>query len=318
MVRRMHAAIDAFLLHLRLERGLSTHTLDGYARDLSRFAATTHASAAAFTSDDVSRFVAHLRDDAGLAARSVARATSAVRSFSAWLVREGERMDDPGQLVSAPRLGRPLPVVLSETQADALVTAPEGDGPRALRDRAMLELLYAAGVRVSELVAVKTEDVNLQSCFVRVTGKGNKTRVVPLGDEARHAIELYLRDGRPELLARATRAGLKRLPRELFVSARGKKLTRQGFWKNLKGYAQAQGLPVGTSPHKLRHSFATHLIDGGADLRSVQTMLGHADVGTTQIYTHVSQASLRRAYDNGHPLAQAPPRKRARSAEAKA
>ncbi|MFO0751146.1 MAG: site-specific tyrosine recombinase XerD [Myxococcota bacterium] len=312
----MDAAIDAFLLHLKLERGLSRHTLDGYARDLSRFAGfLPERTPSSWTRDDVAGFIAHLRDAEQLAARSVARATSAVRTFAAWLVREGRRQDDPSRLVPLPRLGRPLPVVLSEDEADRLVTAPDGDGPRALRDRAMLELLYACGIRVSELVAVRLEDANLQAGHVRVTGKGQKTRIVPLGDAARTAIGEYLASGRPELVARATRNGLRRLPRELFITARGTKLSRQGFWKNLKGYARAEALPLGTSPHKLRHSFATHLIDGGADLRSVQTMLGHADIATTQIYTHVSQASLRKAYDQGHPLAQAPARARTRRAK---
>ncbi|MCC6621188.1 MAG: site-specific tyrosine recombinase XerD [Deltaproteobacteria bacterium] len=305
----MDSAIDAFLSTLRLERGLSPNTVTAYARDLARLAAFLEgAEAAAFTRDDLARFVAHLRDAAGLSPRSVARATSAVRTFVAWLVREGLRPDDPSRLVPSPRLGRPLPVVLSEPEVERLVDAPDGDDPRALRDRAMLELLYASGLRVSELVGVRLEDINLGAGHVRVTGKGNKTRVVPMGDLAREAIERWLREGRPELIARATRKGLKRLPRELCITARGGKLTRQGFWKNLKRYARATSLPEATSPHKLRHSFATHLIDGGADLRSVQAMLGHADVGTTQIYTHVSQQGLRKAYDAGHPLAKAPAR----------
>lgn len=301
----MDDAIDAFLLSLRLERGLSRHTHDAYARDLRRFAGFLgETGPARFTADDVQRHLAWLRDTEGLSARSCARALSAIKTFGAWLVREQVRPDEPARLLATPRLGRPLPVVLSEEATAELVEAPEGDHVLAVRDRAMLELLYGSGLRVSELVGLGVDAVSLEGAVVRVTGKGDKTRLVPMSAEAVSAIGAWLAGPRAELIARATRNGLRRLPAELFITSRGKRLTRQGFWKNLKRYAREAGLPLATSPHKLRHSFATHLLDGGADLRSVQAMLGHADLATTQIYTHVSQRGLKAAYERAHPLAQ--------------
>ncbi len=300
----MQSAVDAFLVHLQLERGLSAHTLDGYARDLRRLLdfVPEGAGPEALGRAELERFVAWLRDEVGLSARSTARALSAVRTFCKFLVRERLRPDDPSALVPAPRLGRPLPVVLSPPEAVRLVDAPQGEDPRALRDAAMLELLYGTGLRVSELVGLRLGDLDLDRGMVRATGKGNKTRVVPVGEHAIARVRAWLERGRPELLDRATRRGLRRLPTALFITARGAGLTRQGFWKNLKRYVNEMGLSDRISPHKLRHSFATHLLDGGADLRSVQAMLGHADLATTQIYTHVSQRAIRDAYDRAHPL----------------
>ncbi len=304
-VTALDPSLDAFLLQLRLERQASPHTVAAYQRDLGRFLTFLGDGARpdSWGKPEVERYLGHLIDDVQLAPRSAARALSAVRTFGRWLMRENLRADDPAAQLKTPRLGRPLPVVLSEPEADALVTTPDGDGPRDLRDRAMLELLYATGLRVTELISVRIEDLQLEGGILRTTGKGKKTRLVPLGEAARDAIRTYLAGARQELLDRATRAGLRKLPAELFITARGTKMTRQGFWKNLKRYALAAGVRLEVSPHKLRHSFATHLLDHGADLRSVQAMLGHADLATTQIYTHVSQASLRRAYDRGHPLA---------------
>ncbi len=305
----MDDAIDAFLLYLRLERGVSPHTHAAYARDLSRFAGfLDNRSPSTFTADDVQRFLAWLKDTEALSARSAARALSAVKTFGSWLVREHIRPDEPARLLPSPKTGRPLPVVLSDVDAGALMEAPEGDHVLAIRDRAMLELLYGSGLRVTELVELKVDAISLNEGIVRATGKGNKTRLVPMSAETIDAIRVWLAGPRAELIARATRNGLRRLPSELFITSRGKKLTRQGFWKNLKRYAQLADLPQRTSPHKLRHSFATHLLDGGADLRSVQAMLGHVDLATTQIYTHVSQKGLRTAYDRAHPLAGAPSR----------
>jgi len=301
--------VAAFLYHLRFERGMSPNTSASYARDLTRLerflvAARKGKSVpiGGFDLPLLERWVASLHGE--LAARSIARAISAVRTFGAWLVREGHREDEPAKLVPLPRLGRPLPIVLSETQIDELVTAPVGDGPLALRDRAMLELMYGSGLRTTELCTLRLTDLALAEGHLRTTGKGNKTRLVPLGEASIAALVMWLGGPRQELLERATRRGLRRLPVEVFISARGKRLTRQGFWKNVKRDARAADLPLTTSPHKLRHSFATHLLDGGADLRSVQAMLGHADLATTQIYTHVSQKSLRAAYEQSHPLAQ--------------
>lgn len=301
----MDPIVDSFLLHLQLERGLSDHTVSAYARDLRRLMDFLPEGVApdAISRADVEGFVAWLRDDQGLAARSAARSLSAVKTFCRFLMRERIRPDDPATLVPSPRLGRSLPVVLSRQEAAALAAAPaDSQDPRAIRDAAMFELLYGVGLRVSELVSLRLEDIDTDRGVLRCTGKGSKTRVVPVGEFALVALGRYLDAPRMELLDRATRRGLRRLPREVFVSARGKGLTRQSVWKNLKRYARALGIDRPVSPHKLRHSFASHLLEGGADLRAVQAMLGHADLATTQIYTHVSRAALRRAYDAAHPL----------------
>ncbi len=299
----MYDDIDAFLLHLKLERGSSEHTAAAYARDLSRFAQfLPERTVTTYDRADIEHWLGWLRDTEGLSARSISRSLSAVRTFGKWLVRENRRIDEPAKLVPLPKLGRPLPVVLDEPSAAALVEAPEGDRALAVRDRAMLEVLYGSGLRVTELVTLQLADLHLSEGFIRTLGKGKKTRLVPLSATAIEALGEWLGAPRDELVAKATRNGLRRLPTEVFITARGKRMTRQGFWKNLKRDALALGLAKSTSPHKLRHSFATHLLDGGADLRSVQAMLGHADLSTTQIYTHVSQKSLRRAYDDAHPL----------------
>ena len=299
------AHIDAFLLHLQLERGLSEHTISNYARDLVRlceFLGESH-SASSLTRADIEAYIAWLRDKRELSARSAARALSAVRTFCRFLVREKVRDDDPSDLVPSPRLGRPLPLVLSPEEAVALTEAPKKNDPRGIRDSAMFELLYGTGLRVSELIGLKMSDVDLNRGVVRCTGKGAKTRLVPVGEFAVRRVETYLASARPELIERATKRGLRRLPQALFVSARGKGLTRQAVWKNIKRYAREIGIERPVSPHKLRHTFATHLLEGGADLRAVQAMLGHSDLSTTQIYTHVSQSALKRAYDGAHPLA---------------
>lgn len=319
----MSENVDAFLLSLRLERGLSPHTHAAYARDLRRFSAFCRergSDPTGHTAADVEAFVAWLRGHEGLSARSAARVLSAVKSFGRYLVREHLRVDLPSKQVPGPRLGRPLPVVLSQELSATLVEAPEGDRETRIRDRAMLELLYGCGLRASELVTLPLDAISLDEAVVRVTGKGQKTRLVPVTGAAIEAVSAYLAGPRAELIARATRNGLRRLPAELFVTSRGKRLTRQALWKNLKRYGQMADAPRTVSPHKLRHSFATHLIDGGADLRSVQAMLGHADLATTQIYTHVSQASLRGAYERAHPLAGAaetPARRTARRSVSK-
>lgn len=304
MVTSHTPIVAAFLYHLRFERGSSPNTVAAYRRDLERlqrFADPVHR----FDVAALERMCRWLADE-GRSTRTVARALSAIRTFGAWLVREGHREDEPAKLVPLPRIGRPLPLVLSPNQVDDLVVTPEGEGPLAVRDRAMLELMYGSGLRVSELCRLQLNALSLSEGHLRTTGKGGKTRVVPLGEVAIEAIGAWLDGPRQELLDRATRRGLKKLPAEVFITARGKRLTRQACWKNLKRDAARAKLPATTSPHKLRHSFATHLLDGGADLRSVQAMLGHADLATTQIYTHVSQKSLRAAYEAAHPLADEP------------
>ncbi|MGM0577465.1 MAG: site-specific tyrosine recombinase XerD [Myxococcota bacterium] len=302
----MEPIVDQFLLHLRLERGLSDHTVEAYARDLRRLLDYLPEGVAAdgFDRRDVESFVVWLRDVRELSARSAARTLSAVRTFCRFLVRERHRTDDPSALVPSPRLGRPLPHVLSAEQVIALAEAPaRSEDPRAVRDAAMIELLYASGLRVSELVGLRMSDVDLDRGVLRTTGKGSKTRIVPMGEHAIARLRRYLGHARQELIDRATRRGLRRLPDAVFVTARGRGMTRQGFSRNLKRWARKVGIERPVSPHKLRHSFASHLLDGGADLRAVQAMLGHADLATTQIYTHVSSAALKRAYDRAHPLA---------------
>ena len=294
-------AVDLFLDHLKVERGLSVHTIDGYGRDLGRlvrFAAARGRRVA----DEVTPvdLTDHLLELAGarLSPRSRARALVAVRGLFRHLVAERHLDADPTELIDAPKVVRRLPGVLGEDAVARLLAAPRRDTARGLRDGAMLELLYATGVRVSELVGLPAGDVNLHAGFVRVTGKGKKTRLVPLGAAARDAVERYLGEVRPGWVRSDELA--------LFVTERGRRMTRQGFWKLLRGYARAAGVRLAggeVSPHKLRHSFATHLVEHGADLRAVQAMLGHSDITTTEVYTHVSRARLVEQYRKAHPRA---------------
>jgi integrase/recombinase XerD len=283
-------AVDLYLDHLKVERGLSPHTLDGYGRDLARFTAFLARRGRADIDDatplDVTDYLIELAD-ANLAARSRARALVAVRGLCKHLVGERWLEADPAALVDSPRIGRRLPGVLGEAAVARLIEQPP-DTPRGRRDAAMIELAYASGLRVSELVSLPLADVNLNAGFVRVTGKGQKTRIVPLHASARTRIERYIAEDRPTQVRDPAE-------RALFLTDRGAPMTRQAFWKLLRGYAARAGvrLPAGgVSPHKLRHSFATHLVEHGADLRAVQAMLGHADISTTQIYTQVSRAKL--------------------------
>ncbi len=297
-------AIDLFLDHLKVERGLALNTLDGYGRDLARLVAFLEARGRVrvdeVTATDLTDHLVALAG-AGLGARSRARALVAYRGLFRHLVAERWLDGDPTDLIDAPRTAPPSPVVLGVDAVARILATPRRDTPRGLRDAAMLELLYASGLRVSELVGVPLADVNLRAGHVRVTGKGKKTRMVPMGAVARDAIEAYVAQVRP---------GWVRDPRQpaLFLTERGAPMTRQGFWKLLGSYARAAGVrAVGgsVSPHKLRHSFATHLLERGADLRAVQAMLGHADIATTQIYTHVSRARLIEEYRRAHPRSDA-------------
>lgn len=301
----MSTQLDAYLAFLAVEKGLAANSLEAYARDLGKY--EEHLERRGRTAIDAERadVVAFLKllVDGGLKPNSVARTLSAVRGFQRHLVREGSRATNPTRDVARPRRGLKLPAVLSVEEIERLVTSPGGDGPKDLRDRAMLELIYASGLRVSEIVGLATLDVDLGSGLVTVTGKGSKQRVVPLGEEAQARVVAYLQHGR-RFLDRSRRSPW------LFLNVRGGKLTRQGFWKILRERALVAGLSRRVTPHVLRHSFATHLLEGGADLRTVQVLLGHADVSTTQIYTHVSRDSLRRVYERAHPRAN--PSKRAR------
>jgi integrase/recombinase XerD len=289
--------VAAFLRHLEAERRLSAHTVEAYARDLrllDAFAAAEERSAERLDRKAIERFVRQLMAE-GRAPRSVARVVASVRTFYRYLVVHGHLDASPAAAVRAPRAIRALPRALSFDEVETLVAAPDITVPRGLRDRAMIELLYATGLRVSELVALRPADVNLDEGLLKTVGKGRKERLVPIGDEAASWVTRYIREARPVLLH-------GRSSPHLFVNAKGGTgLTRMGFWKVLRGYATPLGLSRRLSPHVLRHSFATHLLEHGADLRAIQVMLGHADLSTTQIYTHVLDARLRTLYDRFHP-----------------
>ena len=288
-------ALDDYIQHLRVERGLSKHTVSGYAHDLGRFGARLADEQTSLDEVDEARVAGYLvsLSHDGLSARTQARALSAIRGFFRFLLQEGVQAQDPTELLEGPRLLQKLPDILNRDEVLRLLEAPVGTKPNRVRDRAMLHVMYAAGLRVSELVELDLADLNLEEGFVSALGKGNKRRIVPIGAHARAAAVEYLAEVRPRWAQPASRA--------CFVTARGKAMTRQSFWSLVKKYARAAGITKPISPHKLRHSFATHLLSGGADLRSVQTMLGHADISTTQIYTHVSGDHLRRMHERYHP-----------------
>ena len=288
-------ALDDYIQHLRVERGLSRHTVDAYASDLAKLGRWLEAENVVLDKVDettVSGFLVSLSQQ-GSSARTQARALSSIRGFFRFLVQERRHPRDPTELLEGPRLLAKLPDILNRDEVLRLLQAPAGEKPNRVRDRAMLHTMYSAALRVSELVDLDLGDVNLEEGFVAVLGKGNKRRIVPLGAHARAAMSEYLSKVRGKWARPSSRA--------CFVTARGKAMTRQGFWAIVKKYARAAGITKPISPHKLRHSFATHLLAGGADLRSVQTMLGHADISTTQIYTHVSGDHLRKMHERYHP-----------------
>jgi integrase/recombinase XerD len=293
-----HRLIDAYLDHLRVERRLADHTLESYGRDLNllaRFAEAHDRPVAVLTRSELELFVRELMAQ-GQAPRSVARAVACTRGFFRYLAVARHRSDNPADDLHAPRVWTTLPKYLSIEEVDHLLAQPDVKTPRGLRDRALIEVLYATGLRVSELVSLRSGDLHIEAGYLTCTGKGSKQRLVPLGDEAASWLLKYLREGRTVLLKRAS-------PR-LFVNARGGgALTRSGFWRILKAYGRQAGITRGLSPHVLRHSFATHLLERGADLRAIQLMLGHADLSTTQIYTHVLEARLRTLHDRFHPRA---------------
>ena len=291
------ALVDAYLSHLALERRLSSHTVDNYARDLRLLSTATAGKGVAIEDLDRKALEAVVRGlmAEGRSPRSVARGVACFRGFYRYLVISGRRPTNPADDLASPRALKPLPKFLTVEEVDQLLTAPDVQTPRGLRDRALIEVLYATGLRVSELVGLKPQDINLESGYLTTTGKGRKQRVVPLGDEAASWVRKYVKDGRPALLK-------KKASQRLFVNARGgSQLSRVGFWKILKAYSKQAGLRSAPSPHVLRHSFATHLLERGADLRAIQMMLGHADLSTTQIYTHILDARLRAVYDQFHP-----------------
>ncbi len=292
--------MNAYLTHLTVERRLAANSVDSYGRDLTMlaaFAAGTGVRVEALSRQDLEAFVRSLMSD-GRSPRSVARAVACYRGFYRFLVVDGRAKASPADDLRPPRAWKSLPRYLSVEDVDLLLAQPDVSTARGLRDRALIELLYATGMRVSELIGLRPADVNLDASYLTCTGKGDKQRIIPIGDEAASWVGRYIRD------ARATLMGKRNSPR-LFVNARGggPGLTRVGFWKILKGYARTAGLKASISPHMLRHSFATHLLDRGADLRAIQMMLGHADLSTTQIYTHVLEQRMRTVYDKFHPRA---------------
>ena len=295
----VHGWIDAYLDHLRVERALAKNTLEAYARDLGELATQLPDDAAEevrrIDGGHVLAFVV-AASKRGKAARSSARQLSALRGFFKFLLREKAIEADPTELVERPRLARKLPRVLTYEEVERLLAAPPMDTPRRIRDSAMIHLMYASGLRVSELCGLKLGELDRKVGTVSPLGKGGKRRVVPVGQVALERLDVYVD------LVRVHAKGATTDP-HLFLSPRGKRFTRQGLWKLLRAYARGCGITSPISPHKLRHSFATHLLRGGADLRAVQAMLGHADLGTTEIYTRVAQDHVRAAYDRAHPRA---------------
>ena len=292
----MKTLIEEYLDYCRIEKGLAANTLAAYQRDLRRFegfCAERRVVLREAGSKDLNGFVDSLYR-AGLSSRSIARYTASLRNFYVYLMRHGRTRVDPTAELAAPRQWKLLPRFLALDEVDRLLEEPDTSKPLGGRDRAMLQLLYATGLRVSELVSVKRNDLNMELGVVRTTGKGGKQRLVPVGRQALGAIRNYLQNDRSGILKGKN-------SEYLFVTARGSLLTRQAFWNLLRRYGLQAGIAGKLSPHVVRHSFATHLLERGADLRSLQIMLGHADISTTQIYTHVLRERLRKVYDEHHP-----------------
>jgi integrase/recombinase XerD len=296
----MQARIDGFLNFLTVEKGYSKNTIDAYRNDLSQFVRflgeQTVSSWSDVTKDQLTAFILEMKDRE-YSSSTVARKVAAVRAFLHFLVSEGVVHEDPSANLDSPSVTKRLPRPISPDEIEALLAAPDAEAnPRAIRDRALLELLYATGMRVTEVVSLEVEDVNLASAAVRCFGKGSKERIIPIYPKAVEALESYLEYGRPPLLKSVDE-------KALFVNHRGERLTRQGLWLIIKRYVKQIGINELVTPHTLRHSFATHMLNGGADLRNVQKLLGHANISTTQIYTQVSSKHLREVYDESHPRA---------------
>jgi integrase/recombinase XerD len=286
--------IDSFLDNLWMERGLSENTLQAYRSDLYAFAVWLSQKSISIIDAQSIEILNYLSEQGTRSARTSARRLSSLRRLYEYLVREGQMNHDPAAKIDSPKIGRPLPKSLTEEEVEALINAPDTASTLGLRDRAMLEVLYATGLRVSELIGLRLSQVNLRQGVVRVMGKGNKERLVPLGEEAVDWIEKYQREARLSLF--------KLEPNDvMFPSNRGKLMTRQTFWHAIKRYALVAGIQKNISPHVLRHAFATHLLNHGADLRVVQMLLGHSDISTTQIYTHVARERLKELHAEHHP-----------------
>ncbi|ATC81233.1 site-specific tyrosine recombinase XerD [Pseudoalteromonas agarivorans] len=287
--------LETFLDSLYLEQGVSENTLSAYRSDLDKFCQFLKGeSLMTVTSLDIESYLAY-RVDLGLKPRSTARSISALKRFYQYFVREKRIASSPLENIAQPKAGQSLPKTLSEAEVEALLSAPNIEEPMGMRDKAMLELLYATGLRVTELVGLRMEQINLRQSVVFVKGKGNKERLVPLGEEAMYWLEQFLKGGRAQMIKHATDF--------VFPSKRGVGMTRQTFWHRIKHYAILASIESDLSPHTLRHAFATHLLNHGADLRVVQMMLGHSDLSTTQIYTHVANERLKSVHSEHHPRA---------------
>ncbi|MBW2092719.1 MAG: site-specific tyrosine recombinase XerD [Deltaproteobacteria bacterium] len=295
----MYHSLDLFLDHLGVERGLASNTVEAYGRDIRRFLDYLKSQdVAGPESANRSNIMSYLvfLSQAKLSARSRARALSALKSFYSFLMNENIVQKNPASDLETPRSLFHLPQILTFEEVEALLSAPDISLPSGLRDKAMLELMYATGLRVSELISLEMAHLNMEAGYLRTMGKGSKERLIPLGEEARDWIKQYLSEARSEWAKRV-------LSPYLFLNRRGTKLSRQYFWRKIKDYSLIAGIRKKISPHSLRHSFATHLLERGADLRAVQLMLGHADIATTQIYTHVTRERLKQVHQQYHPRA---------------
>jgi len=287
--------LDQFMAHITVEKGLSANTIQAYNRDLLgffEFLKTRGVAPLRVGQDDLVSFVGEKRSQLG--SRSLARCLVSIRMFYRFCVTEGKITSNPARLMGIPKLYQHLPHILSRDEVEALLLQPDCQTLLGKRDKAMLETLYATGLRVTELIGLRMHNFNLEAGFIRTLGKGSKERIIPMGGKAIHALKEYLQNARPAL-------DRKRKSSYLFLNRRGNPMTRQGFWKILKHYALKAGISRSVTPHTLRHSFATHLLEGGADLRSVQIMLGHSDISTTQIYTHVARERLKEIHEKYHP-----------------
>ena len=295
LVPPLSAQAMAFLDFCRVEKGLAQNTLSAYRTDLERLAGELQVPERDASAEQLSGYVESLYGK-GLSPRSVGRHVATLRNYYKFLAREGEISRDPSEFLASPKQWSTLPNYLNRDEVERLLAAPPVEKPNGVRDRAMLEMLYATGLRVSELCRLELSSVERRLGVLKVIGKGNKQRVVPFGESAGDALDRYLADGRPKLLK-------GRASKYVFVTARGSAMTRQTFWVLLGNYGKRVGIFRRLTPHVVRHSFATHLVEGGADLRSVQIMLGHADISTTQVYTHVARRRLREVIDRHHPRA---------------
>lgn len=293
----MNLLVDQFINYLAVERNLAQNTLMAYRRDLSKYVGFLKLKKVP-DPDTVTRqsIVDYMFDqkNMGLTAKSIGRNLAAIKTFHRFLVRERLAKEDPSHLVETPKVWKKIPEVLSMKEVEAIISASNGDGWQALRDKAIIELFYASGMRVSELAELRVENINLEAGYVRCLGKGSKERIIPIGKRAKEAIIMYFKKAKRRIAADS-------IGQHIFVSRLGKKISRQSLWKIIKQYARKAKINREIKPHTLRHSFATHLLEGGADLRSVQEMLGHSDISTTQIYTHVDREKLKRVHQEFHP-----------------